>query len=256
MNAVLPTIDVLGVPVARVTVGEGLAEIDRLYREAAPALVTYVNAHSLNLASRDAEYGRLLRGNFLVFKDGVGVGIAARILGGEFPKNITFTDFSPLVLRLAAERQWRVFFLGCAPGVAELAARRLTREIAGLNVVGTRDGFTPCHSAGQVVAEIRAAQTDMIVAAMGNPVQEKWLAEHLAATGARLGVAVGGYLDFAAGHRQRAPAWWRRLRLEWIHRLVHEPRRLWHRYVVGNPEFLWRVVLYRLRRGGRGAVRG
>lgn len=249
MKTAIPTIDVLGVPVVCATVEEGLAEIDRLAREAAPALVTYVNAHSLNLAGRDAEYGRLLREKFLVFKDGVGVGIAARMLGGTFPKNITFTDFSPLVLRLAAERKWRVFFLGCAPGVAEIAAQRLTGEIAGLNVVGTRDGFTVWHSTGEAVADIRAARTDLIVAAMGNPVQEKWLAENLAATGARIGLAVGGYLDFAAGHRKRAPSWWQRLRLEWLHRLAHEPRRLWRRYVVGNPEFLLRVVLYRFRRG-------
>ena len=88
---------------------------------------------------------------------------------------------------------------------------------------------------------------------MGNPVQEKWLAAHLAETGARLGVAVGGFLDFAAGNRRRAPDWWQRLRLEWVHRLWQEPRRLWRRYVIGNPEFLLRMVRYRLRRG---AVKG
>ena len=253
MKPAVPTIDVLGVPVVRASVAEGLAEIDRLAREAAPVLVTYANAHSLNLASRDAEYGRLLREKFLVFKDGVGVGIAARMLGGSFPKNITFTDFSPLVLRLAAERKWRVFFLGCAPGVAQAAAERLTLEIAGLNVVGSRDGFTVWDSSAQAVADIRAARTDLIVAAMGNPRQEKWLAEHLAETEARIGLAVGGYLDFAAGHRTRAPSWWQRLRIEWLHRLAQEPRRLWRRYLVGNPEFLWRVALHRLRRG---AVKG
>ena len=253
MNPPLPTIDVLGVPVVRASVAEGLAEIDRLAREAAPALVTYVNAHSLNLASRDAEYGRLLREKFLVFKDGVGVGLAALMLSERFPKNITFTDFSPLILGLAAERKWRVFFLGCAPGVAARAAEQLTGEIAGLNVVGSRDGFTVWHSTEEAIADIRAARTDLIVAAMGNPVQEKWLAEHLSETGARIGVAVGGFLDFAAGNRRRAPDWWQRLRLEWVHRLLQEPRRLWRRYVIGNPEFLLRVVLYRLRRG---AVKG
>ena len=253
MKTALSTIDVLGVPVVRASVAEGLAEIERLGREAAPALVTYVNAHSLNLAGRDAEYGRLLREKFLVFKDGVGVGIAARMLGGRFPKNITFTDFSPLVLGLAAERKWRVFFLGCSSGVADAAALRLMDEIPGLDVVGTRDGFSAWESPAKAVAEIRAARADMIVAAMGNPAQEKWLAEHLAETGASIGLAVGGYLDFAAGHRTRASPWWQRLHIEWLHRLAHEPRRLWRRYVIGNPEFILRVALYRFRRG---AVRG
>ena len=255
MNPLIPTIDVLGLRVASASV-ESLAEIERLYREAVPALVTYVNAHSLNLAGRDAEYRSLLQERFLVFKDGVGVGIAARMLGAKFPENITFTDFSPLVLCLAAERKWRVFFLGGEAGVAETAARRLTREIPGLDVAGSRDGFTVWHSSAEAIAGIRAARTDLLVVAMGNPVQEKWLAEHLGETGARMGLAVGGYLDFAAGHRKRAPVWWQRLRIEWIHRLLCEPRRMWRRYVVGNPEFLLRVVLYRLRRGRNGALRG
>ena len=251
MKPPLPAVNVLGVPIARLTAEEGLAEIARRAREDPPALVTYANAHSLNLACRDAEYGRLLREQFLVFKDGVGVGIAIRLLGETFPKNITFTDFSPLILRLAAEKKWRVFFIGCAPGLAEVAAFRLSEQIPGLDVVGVRDGFTVWSEAEKAVAEIRAARTDMIVAGMGNPAQEKWLAEYLTETGALVGVGVGGFLDFAAGHRTRAPELWQRLGVEWLHRLVHEPRRLCRRYLVGNPEFLLRVMLSRLRRGGR-----
>ena len=253
MKPVPSSVDVLGVPIARLTAEEGIEEIARRSREEPPALVTYANAHSLNLACRDAEYGRLLRERFLVFKDGVGVGMAIRLLGETFPKNITFTDFSPLVLRLAAEKKWRVFFIGCSPGVAAAAAERLQREIAGLDVVGTRDGFSVWSAAEEAVAEIRAARTDMIVAGMGNPAQEKWLAENLTETGALVGVGVGGFLDFAAGHRTRAPEIWQRLGVEWLHRLAHEPRRLCHRYLVGNPEFLLRVLLSRFRRG---AVRG
>ncbi len=248
MNPAIPRIEILNIPIACISIEGGLDEIERLSQQAEPGLVTYVNAHSLNLASRDPEYRRLLRERYLVFKDGVGVGIAARMLGKRFPKNITFTDFSPHILALAAKNHWRVFFLGCAPGVPELAAERLMREIEGLNVVGARDGFTPCHSPEKVVAEIRAARTDLIIAAMGNPVQEKWLAEHILATGARIAVAVGGYLDFAAGNRTRAPEWCTRVGLEWLHRLTHEPTRLWRRYVIGNPEFIARVALSRFNR--------
>ena len=150
---------------------------------------------------------------------------------------------------MAAEKKWRVFFIGCAPGVAATAAERLQREIAGLNVVGVRDGFTVWSAAEEAVAEIRAARADMIVAGMGNPAQEKWLAENLTETGALVGVGVGGFLDFAAGHRTRAPELWQRLGIEWLHRLVHDPRRLCRRYLIGNPEFLLRVLRSRLRRG-------
>ena len=81
------------------------------------------------------------------------------------------------------------------------------------------------------------------MAAMGNPLQEKWLDRHLAETGARIGVGVGAFFDFAAGEVVRAPAWMNRLGIEWIFRLAQEPKRLWRRYVVGNPVFLWRVLL-------------
>ncbi len=242
------TIEILGVPVVRAEVAECVAEVERLCREETPALVTYVNAHSLNVACKDAEYARLLRERFVVFKDGIGVGIGARLLGGRFPKNITFTDFSPLILRLVAAHGWRVFFLGSAPGVTARAAERLCAEIPGLCVAGTLDGFSIWKAETETLAAIRAARTDVLVIGMGNPVQEKWLARHFAETGARLGVAVGGYFDFAAAVRVRAPAWVTRSGVEWIFRLVQEPRRLWRRYVIGNPEFLARVALARLTR--------
>ena len=248
MKRAVPTIEILGVPVVRLEVDECLAEVERLYRGEAGALVTYVNAHSLNLASRDAEYGRILRERFTAFKDGAGVGVGARILGERFPPNITFTDFCPRIMRLAAKHGWRVFFLGCGPGVTQRAAERLTAEIPGLNVVGTLDGFTLWKEMEPSIAAIRDARTDMLVVGMGNPLQEKWLAEHLAETGARLGMAVGGYFDFAASVRLRAPMWMTRLGIEWIFRMAQEPGRLWRRYVIGNPEFLARVAIERIRR--------
>jgi exopolysaccharide biosynthesis WecB/TagA/CpsF family protein len=244
------TIEILGVPVMRLAVSECVAEVERLYREEAPALVTYVNAHSLNQACRDAEYARLLRERFVVFKDGIGVGIGARMLGQRFPKNITFTDFSPLILRLAAEKGWRVFFVGSGPGVTETAAQRLCAQIPGLCVVGTLDGFSVWKAEAESLATIRAARPDVIIAGMGNPAQEKWLARNIGETGAQLGVGVGGFFDFSASVRVRAPEWMTRAGVEWIFRLVQEPGRLWRRYVIGNPEFLGRVALSRLRGSG------
>ena len=154
---------------------------------------------------------------------------------------------------IAAGHGWRVFFLGSAPGVTARAAERLCAEIPGLCVAGTLDGFSIWKAEAETLAAIRAARTDVLVIGMGNPAQEKWLARHFDETGARLGVAVGGYFDFAASVRVRAPAWVTRVGVEWIFRLVQEPRRLWRRYVIGNPEFLARVALARLRRwcGGR-----
>jgi N-acetylglucosaminyldiphosphoundecaprenol N-acetyl-beta-D-mannosaminyltransferase len=244
-----PPISILGVPVAVLDARSALAEVARLAERAGPhgphparpARVVYVNAHTLNLAARDPEYRAVLGRAHLVLNDGAGVALAARLHGRRFPANLNGTDFNPRVLELAAARGWRVFFLGGRPGVAAAAAERLGARIPGLEIVGTRDGYAPT-AARAVLRTIRVARPDLVMVGLGNPHQERWLDLHLGATGARLGVGVGGFFDFAAGRVPRAPAPLRRLGLEWTYRLAQEPRRLWRRYLVGNPAFLARVL--------------
>ena len=89
---------------------------------------------------------------------------------------------------------------------------------------------------------ISASGADVVLVAMGNPDQELWLRNNFGATGCRLGFAVGALFDFIVGEAQRAPVWVRTARLEWIYRLAHEPRRLWRRYVLGNPIFMLRIL--------------
>jgi exopolysaccharide biosynthesis WecB/TagA/CpsF family protein len=248
-------VEVLGVPVARLTAAAAREELVRLYQRDRPALVAYANAHTLNLASRDSGYRDVLCSADIVLNDGAGLAIAGRLFGRPFPDNLNGSDFNPVILEEAAERGWPVFLLGARPGVAAEAARRLSARIPRLDVCGTRDGYFAPEESTEVAESIRAAGTGVLMVAMGNPLQETWLNRHLEATGARLGVGVGAFLDFTAGVVPRAPAWMNRLWLEWLYRLVQEPRRMWRRYVVGNPLFLLRVLRARLRqlRPGRPA---
>jgi exopolysaccharide biosynthesis WecB/TagA/CpsF family protein len=155
---------------------------------------------------------------------------------------------TPLLLQRAAERGWPVYFFGAKPGVAEEAKDLLEDRIPGLKVVGCRDGYFDRGKPEEAVAEIAAGAPGLLLVGMGNPLQEKWIAEHVAATGARLAVGVGAFFDFQTGHVKRAPAWMNKLGLEWVHRLLKEPKRMWRRYLLGNPLFLWRVL--RQRRSG------
>ena len=240
-----PCIEILGVPIARLDSEAALAEIERLYCEDAPASVGYANAHTLTLASQDPEYRALLRRLGLVLNDGFGVAIAARMQGQRFPiRNVT--DFNPHILTLAAERGWPAFFLGGRLGVPERAAHQLKWRIPGLQVVGTRDGYFPPAQVQKVINEIRDSGAKVLIIAMGQPLQELWLDRYLPQTGARLGVGVGGFLDFSAGVVPRAPQLMSRLGFEWLYRLRQDPRRLWRRYIVGNPLFLYRVMRERL----------
>lgn len=233
---------VLGVPVLSADVAGALGEVERAVEQEPPARVVFVNAHTLNLSVGDARFHDVLASSSVVLNDGAGLQLAARLQGARFPANLNGSDFSPRLLQLAAGHGWPVFFLGAAEGVATQAAERLRAAIPGLQVAGTRSGYFAAEQGREVAEEVRATGAQMLVVGMGNPRQELWLADHLDETGARLGVGVGAFLDFAAGRVRRAPPWLSSAGLEWTHRLALEPGRLWRRYLVGNPLFLARVL--------------
>lgn len=241
----LPAVEILGVRVARLDPAAALAEVARLYEEEAPSIVAYVNAHTLNLAAGDLSFREVLGRAALVLNDGAGIAIAGRIQGRPFPANLNGSDFNPLIARLAADRGWPLFLLGARPGVAEAAARRLGEQSPGVQVAGVHHGYF--DDSDEVVRSIRESGARVLMVAMGNPRQELWLGRHLGATGCRFGVGVGAFFDFTAGTVRRAPRWLNRVGLEWLFRLVQEPGRMWRRYVIGNPLFVWRVLYDRVR---------
>ncbi|WP_037345327.1 WecB/TagA/CpsF family glycosyltransferase [Sciscionella sediminilitoris] len=235
----MESITVLGVPVAAIGREQALARIAELIAEPEPALLAFANAHACNLAARDPGFRALLcHRAALVLPDGAGLAIAARLRGRSFPANLNGTDFLPVLLGQAAAHGHRVFLIGGHPGVAERAARCLRAR--GVPIAGTAHGY---HADGaRLAAEVAASGASILLVGMGMPRQEFWLDAHLGASGARLGIAVGAFLDFTAQRVPRAPGWMRRARMEWVYRLAREPRRMFGRYVLGNPAFLLRVV--------------
>jgi exopolysaccharide biosynthesis WecB/TagA/CpsF family protein len=243
MRGDVPTIEILGVPVACLDTPAALDAIEDLYTgEGRAARVFYVNAHTLNLAWRDRGLHQTLLGADLVLNDGSGVGLAARLQGRRFPANLNGTDFNPLILALAARHGWPVFFLGGAPGVAKQAAARWDAELSGLKVAGAHHGYLDEAQDAAVIETIRGSGAQLVMVAMGNPLQERWLERRLDESGARIGVGVGAFFDFSAGVVPRCPPWMSRLGIEWLYRLRLEPRRMWQRYVVGNPLFVLRAL--------------
>jgi exopolysaccharide biosynthesis WecB/TagA/CpsF family protein len=238
----LPTLELLGVPFVPLDIAGALTEVERLVEREEPGFVVHANVHTVNLATADPRYREVLRRADLVLNDGKGVMLGARIKGAGFPTDLNGNVFTPLLLERAAERGWSVFFFGAKPGVAERAAEVVRESIPGLDVAGTRNGYFSPGEEEAVAADIRAASPDLLLVGLGNPRQEEWLDHHLASTGARLGVGVGAFFDFQTGEVKRAPEWMRRYGLEWVHRLGAEPKRMWRRYLVGNPRFLWRVA--------------
>jgi exopolysaccharide biosynthesis WecB/TagA/CpsF family protein len=239
-SATVPTVSILGVPISRLAGDQALEVIDEWAEGGICQTLAYVNAHTLNVAVSVPALRRSLERSRLVMNDGVGLNLAARMCGARFPENLNGSDFTVRLLQLAASREWGVYFLGGEPGVAELAAARLEERINGLRVVGVSHGFT--DASDELLAQrVRQTGASLLVVALGSPLQEIWLDGNLQSTGALVGIGVGAFLDFTAGRVRRAPRWMNALGIEWCFRLLQEPRRLWRRYLVGNPLFLLRA---------------
>ncbi len=235
------------------TVGELHAEIENLVRHGERGLVLNVNAHCLNLCYEDPKLRDFMNRAEVVFCDGVGVMLAARVLGRRIPQRITYADWIWQLADLAAARGFSLYLLGARPGVAQEAARKLKARNPNLEIVGTRHGYFD-HGAGSpeneaVVEEINASAPDILLVGLGMPFQEHWLMENRQRLDVRVALTGGAVFDYASGRLRRGPRLLRENGFEWLARLIVEPRRLWRRYLIGNPLFLLRVLRQRL--GGR-----
>lgn len=229
--------EVFGIPVHCETMSEALEAVSRARYQATGEAVTpprffaFVNAHCLNVAWNDDVYSDILRRCDRVWPDGTGVRMAGARLGFPVPENVNGTDMFPLLTG-------RIFLYGAAPGVAEKAAENARRLYPQMEIVGFDHGYGDDR---EVVAHVNAVKPDILLVALGVPRQEKWIADHLGELDVGCAIAVGGLLDFVSGRIPRAPKWMRRLGIEWVFRLMQEPRRMFRRYIIGNPLFLRRL---------------
>lgn len=179
----------------------------------------------------------LNRSNTIIVNDGIGIDIATWLIHRHtFPENLNGTDFVPHYLHSVREHA-RVFLLGGKPGVAARAAVTLKGGF-GVDVVGTCDGYCQANNIERVVSSINATRANVVLVAMGNPLQEQWILDYGAQLDARVLIGVGALFDFLAGDKPRAPRIVQRLRLEWLYRLCLEPSRLLRRYTVDIGVFL------------------
>jgi N-acetylglucosaminyldiphosphoundecaprenol N-acetyl-beta-D-mannosaminyltransferase len=241
---------VLGVDVDALTVDELHGFINDTIRTQKRARILHANVHGLNLAYRDAQLRTTLNHAELVFCDGAGVQLAARILGHYIPERITYADWVWKLARFAAVEGHSLFLLGAQPGVAEAAAAALVRHAPGLRIVGTHHGYfdkTPHgDESAAVVATINAAKPDILIVSFGMPIQEQWLEQYWPELESAIGLTAGAAFDYASGQLKRGPRWMTDNGLEWLARMVIEPGRLWRRYILGNPLFLIRVIRQRI----------
>ena len=238
---------VLGVQLDACTAEEFVGTVESWVDDGDRQFAVPINAHLVNLAARDRELAALLEHSGLNYADGQSVVWAARMLGHHVPARVPTPEMIYPIAEMLARRRLPVFLLGGRPEVVEAAAKRLRDRYPGLQIAGARDGYFPASADAEVIEAINQSRARVLLVGLGNPKQEKWVAEHLGELRPNAILTCGGLYDWVSGRNRRAPAWMHRTGLEWLWRLLIEPRRLFVRYVVGNPRFcaalareLWR----------------
>jgi len=200
--------------------------------------VFFMNAHSCNTRRRNADYAQAVARADVLLPDGIGVELAAKMTGQKLTANLNGTDLVPALLAKAARMGKSVYLFGGTPGTADAAAATLVHIIPGLRIAGASNGYDNAADPEAVIADINDSGADIVLVALGVPIQELWLDKHAHRLDAPLTLAVGALFDFLAGKVVRAPHFVRRAKLEWVWRLAQEPRRLAKRYLAGNIAFL------------------
>ena len=243
-----PEVHLLGVrvhAVDRTAMLQRVAELVDGGRAGRPATVAYVNVHVFDVAATDPDLRSFLNAADLCYADGAGVVLGARLTGQSLPERMTGADWIWDFAALA-EGRWRVFWLGGEPGVAATAAARLRERHPGLALAADHGFHTDI---APLIASINAFRPDILLVGMGTPTQERWVARWRDALDVPVVWVLGATHDFVAGNVGRGPAWLHQ-RQEWLARLLIAPRRLWRRYLLGNPRFLARVLRERAVRRG------
>jgi len=237
-----PRVRVAGVEFDHVDMPEATERIAELAGRRPMSTVVTPNVDLVVIANREPAFMAALRAADLVVADGQPVVWASRLIGRGLPERVTGADLLPALIALAAERGLTVFLLGGREGVAEAASRRLRATSPQVRIVGAAGPPEAVIDRPEVISQINMARPDLLFVGFGAPKQELWLERHRATLDVGVGIGVGGSLDLAAGRLPRAPQWMQRWGLEWLFRLAREPRRLWRRYLVRDPAFVWHLL--------------
>lgn len=209
--------------------------------------VYFINAHCINVSRRNRAYANIVNEASLLFADGIGMRIAAKIENKRLNNNVNGTDLFDHLCLQANKQNLPLALYGAAPGRAAALAERIQATYPGINVVWADHGYHSHHESDRIIREINASGAKIVLVAKGVPLQEIWIHNHFSDLTAPVVMGVGALFDYDSGGVPRAPKFMRAMHMEWVFRLMMEPKRLFSRYVIGNPLFLSRVLWRRLR---------
>ncbi|HYD64823.1 WecB/TagA/CpsF family glycosyltransferase [Azospirillum sp.] len=231
-------IDFLGVPLDPLDMEETVAVIDSALAQRVRLQHVVVNVSKLISMRRDADLHRDVVESDLINIDGMGIVWGARLMGLPVPARVAGIDLMDRVLELCARRGYRPYILGAKPAVLEQAIANIRRRYPDIDIAGWRDGYFKREEEEEVVDAIRASRADCLFVAMSSPMKERFTQLYRDRLGVSFLMGVGGSIDVMAGITRRAPDWMQRAGLEWLYRVLQEPRRMWRRYLVTNSLYL------------------
>jgi N-acetylglucosaminyldiphosphoundecaprenol N-acetyl-beta-D-mannosaminyltransferase len=245
-----PCVSLFGVHISTLRLEETLNKIVTLIDQRTHSIVTHVHITGLNIAYEQAWFRQFLNNSALVYCDGMGVKLGAKLTGQTIPERYTLGDWIWDLADISAKKGYRWFFLGNPPGVAEEAARLLLNKYPDLIICGTNHGFFRKDKEGSenkaVVQRINQSNADLLFVGLGMPTQERWLLENWEDLSASVAITCGGLFDVITGHSLRGPVWMHQNYLEWLARLFFSPKKYFRRYLRDVPLFFFRILKQRL----------
>ena len=236
-------IDVMGLKFDSMTMDEALSRAEVLLRGDKAAYVVTPNAEIAYEALHDVQLREMLNGADLMLPDGAGVVLASKLLRTPVKQKVAGVDFAAGLLGILERNGQSLYLLGGKTGIGEMAAQKMLEAHPQLRIAGIADGYF--QDEAPVIAKINASGADALFVCLGAPKQERFMVQHRQELHVHLMAGLGGSLDAFAGTVQRAPAWMIRLNLEWLYRLIREPKRF--RRMLRLPKYLWAVMLKRIR---------
>jgi N-acetylglucosaminyldiphosphoundecaprenol N-acetyl-beta-D-mannosaminyltransferase len=241
--------NILGVGVSAVNMQMAVAAIEGWIANRAPHFVCVATVNNITACQRDCQLRLIHSQSGMVTPDGMPLVWLSKLKGNGFVERVYGPDLMLAMCAVSAQKGYRNFLYGGAEGIADCLADRLGQRFPGLNIVGTdTPPFRPLtyEEDQATIKKINAAQPDIVWVGLSTPKQEHWMAAHIHKITAPVLIGVGAAFDFHAGVKKQAPLWMQRSGLEWMFRLASEPRRLWKRYLINNPWFIWLVLLQTL----------
>lgn len=242
---------VLGVRVDAISKEALTGEIGRIIDANGHEYLANVNIHAVNIARSNCAYRSFVNASTIVYCDGEGVRLGARLLGHRLPPRIVLTYWIWELSAFCEKRGYSIFLLGSTEENVQAAGKELLKRFPGLKIAGMHHGFFRKEGAesDEVVRLVNAARPNVLFVCFGMPLQEQWVERNLGGLTANVILFGGSTIDYTAGKKKVAPRWMCEVGLEWLYRLGQEPGRLWKRYLIGNPAFMLAVIAQRLRPG-------